>query len=134
MHPSLAAIPWYCILYNASLSLGMVPFAWKHAHVVPIFEKGERAEPSNYHPVSLVCNLYKGLEDPILHGILTHCLQEKLISREQLGFLPGHSTTGQLIDCFDIVTKALDDGFCVDIVYLDLSKAFDTVSVRKLLL
>ncbi len=48
--------------------------------------------------------------------------------------MPGRSTTGQLIDSFDIVTKALDDGFCVDIVYLDLSKAFDTISVRKFLL
>ncbi len=123
-----------CILYNVSLSLGTVPLAWKHAHVVPIFKKGERAMPSNYRPVSLVCNLDKGLEDPVLHAILTHCLQEKLISSEQFGFLPGRSTTGQLIDCFDIVSKALDDGFCVDIVYLDLSKAFDTISVRKLLL
>ncbi len=123
-----------CILYNASLSSGTVPSTWKHAHVVPIFKKGERAEPANYRPVSLISAIDKGLEDPVYHAILSHCLQEKLISREQFGFLPGRSTTGQLIDTFDIVTKALDDGFCVDIVYLDLSKAFDSISVRKLLL
>ncbi len=123
-----------CWLYNASLSSGTVPSAWKHAHSVPIFKKGERAEPGNYRPVSLISGLDKGLEDPIHHVILSHCLQEKLISREQFGFLPGRSTTGQLIDSFDIVTKALDDGFCVDIVYLDLSEAFDTISIRKLLL
>ncbi len=127
------AIP-VCILYNASLSSGTVPSAWKHAHVVPIFKKGERAEPGNYRPVSLISDIDKGLEDPVHHAILTHCLQEKLISNEQFGFLPGRSTSGQLIDCFDIVTKALDEGYCVDIVYLDLSKAFDTISVRKLLL
>ncbi len=84
--------------------------------------------------MSLTSSPEKGLEDPVLHAILTHCLQEKLISREQFGFLPGHRTTGQLIDCFDMVTKALDNGYCVDIVYLDLSKAFDSITVRKLLL
>ncbi len=101
---------------------------------MPIFKKGERAQPGNYRPVSLISGLDKGLEDPVYHVILSHCLQEKLISREQFGILPGRSTTRQLIDSFDIVTKALDEGFCVDIVYLDLSKAFDTISVRKLLL
>ncbi len=123
-----------CMLYNASLSSGTVPSAWKHAHVVPIFKKGDRAEPSSYRPVSLLSGLDKGLEDPVHHVVLNHCLQENLISSEQFGFLPRRSTTGQLIDCFDLVTKALDNGFCVDVVYLDLSKAFDTISARKLLL
>ncbi|MCP4587534.1 reverse transcriptase domain-containing protein, partial [Pseudoalteromonas sp.] len=122
------------ILYNASLSSGIVPSAWKHAHVVPIFKKGEHAEPSNYRPVSLISGLGKGLEDPVHHEVLAHCTRQKLISNEQFVFLPGRSTTGQLIDCFDLITKALDDGCCVDVVYLDLSKAFDTISVRKLLL
>ncbi len=88
-----------CILYNASLSFGMVPSAWKHVHVMPIFKKGERAEPGNYRQF-LVDGL--GLEDPIYNAILTNCLQEKLISSEQFGFMPGRSTSGQLIDCFDI--------------------------------
>ncbi len=88
----------------------------------------------NYHPVSLISGLDKGVEEQVFHAILTHCLQENLISKEQFGFLPRCSTSGQLIDCFDIVTKVLDYGFCFDIVYLDLSKACGSISVRKLLL
>ncbi len=75
-----------CKLYNASLSSGMVPSAWKHAHVVPIFKKGDRAVPANYRPVSLISSLDKGLEDPIHHAILSHCLQEKLIVGTNLAF------------------------------------------------
>ncbi len=52
-----------------SLSLGTVPSIWKHAYVVQIFKKGERAMPSNYRPVSLVCGLDKGLEDPVHDAI-----------------------------------------------------------------
>ncbi len=122
------------MLYNLSFSSGTVPSVWKHAHIVPIYKKGVRSEPSNYRPVSLVSNIGKGPEELVCKSVLSHCVQNKLLCDEQFGFLPGRSAIGQLIDCFDIVTKALDEDLCVDIVYLDLTKAFDSISIRKLLL
>ncbi len=122
------------LLYNASLESGSVPSLWKFAHIVPIYKKGNRSDPSNYRPVSLICDIVKGLEDPMCSVIRSHCLRNRLLSPEQFGFLSGRSTTGQLIDSFDIVTKALDEGLCVDIVYLDLSKAFDSICIRKLMI
>ncbi|EYC36122.1 hypothetical protein Y032_0930g3087 [Ancylostoma ceylanicum] len=63
----------------------------------------------------------------VARNILEWIQALKCIPEEQFGFLPGCSTTSQLIHCFQNWKAALNSGKCIEIVYFDLSKAFDTV-------
>ena len=57
-----------------------------------------------------------------------------MISKDQHGFLSGHSSTTNLLECLKDWTALLENGSCVKVLYYDFKKAFDTVSVPKLLL
>ena len=56
-----------------------------------------------------------------------------LLSKVKYGFQRGRSCLTNLLEAFESWTNALDDGFGVDIVYLDYRKTFDTVSHNKLI-
>ena len=56
-----------------------------------------------------------------------------IICTQQYGFIKGRSTSIQLMNVMDLWTKAIDDGFSIDTVYLDFMKAFDTTPHRRLL-
>ena len=56
-----------------------------------------------------------------------------LISKEQHGFVPKRSCSTNLLETLDFVTNGMNEGACVDVIYLDFSKAFDKVSHKKLL-
>ncbi len=57
----------------------------------------------------------------------------KLLTKTQFGFLPGRSATLQLLKVLDIWSKALDEGYDIDTIYMDYMKAFDTVPHSRLL-
>ena len=60
-------------------------------------------------------------------NVLEHLTSNNLLTSHQFGFLRGHSCTTQLRHVMDILTKLLNQGLPVDIIYMDLKKAFDTV-------
>ena len=121
------------ILFKQSLSLGKVPADWKNAKVVPIFKKGAKGEPSNYRPVSLTCAICKLMESLIRDAITNHLKINNLIKNSQHGFADNRSCQTNLIEFMDFVTKRVDEGEAVDVVYLDFSKAFDKISHKKLI-
>jgi len=65
--------------------------------------------------------------------IKDNILYNNLISPFQFGFVPGRSCSTQLLNVMDHFTKALDDENCVDVIYLDFQKAFDSVPHKCLL-
>uniref|UniRef100_A0A8C5N1B7 Reverse transcriptase domain-containing protein n=1 Tax=Leptobrachium leishanense TaxID=445787 RepID=A0A8C5N1B7_9ANUR len=120
-------------LFNQSLLTGVVPEDWKLANVVPIHKKGSREESGNYRPVSLTSVVGKLMETMLKEMIVEHLKTHRLQDQKQHGFTSGRSCQTNLIDFFDWVTKIIDTGDAVDIVYLDFSKAFDTVPHRRLI-
>lgn len=120
-------------IYNKSIKQGIVPGDWKYAEVTPIFKKGNKNEVSNYRPVSLTSISCKVLESLIKDRIVIHCEKFKLIRDSQHGFVKGKSCLTNLIDFFEEVTKELDNGKSVDVIYLDFAKAFDKVPHKRLL-
>ena len=54
--------PALTIIFQLSLSTGIVPTDWRDAYVTPIFKKGEQYNPANYRPVSLTCIVCKLME------------------------------------------------------------------------
>ena len=124
--PSLTA------LFNKSLTLSKVPQEWKEANVVPVPKKGDVDLISNYRPISLLSLVSKLLEQ-IVHVHVSEFVESSL-SNLQHGFRKRRSCVTQLLGVLHDVGKALDSGQEADVIYLDFSKAFDSVSHKNLLL
>ena len=97
------------------------------SHVISLFKKGERFLPSNYRPVALLSNVGKGMERIIFKRIYNFLQDNNLLDKYQSAFVPGHSTTYQLIDIYHHMGQAFDQNQLSCMVFLDISKAFDRV-------
>ncbi|GAB0202854.1 mitochondrial enolase superfamily member 1 [Grus japonensis] len=100
---------------------------------MPIHKKGCKEDPGNHRPVSLTSAPGKFMEQIILHVITWHIQDNQVIKPSQHGFMKGRSCLINLISFYDKVTRLVDEGKVVDVVYLDFSKAFDTISHSILL-
>ncbi|KAF4795109.1 hypothetical protein TURU_095920 [Turdus rufiventris] len=121
------------IVYRQSWATGEVPDDWKLANVTPILKNSTKEDPSNYRPVSLTSVPSKGMEQFILSAIMQNLQDGQGIRPSQHGFRRGRSCLTNLISLYEQVTRLVDAGKVVDVVYLDFGKAFDTVSHSKLL-
>ncbi|CAG2216425.1 unnamed protein product [Mytilus edulis] len=122
------------IIFNKSLSEGVLPEEWKNAILSPIFKnKGDKKQPCNYRPVSLTCVICKVCESLIRDKLMKHLLENNLLSDCQYGFRPGRSCSIQLLEVLDHWSSLLDNFCSVDTIYLDFSRAFDTVPHERLI-
>ncbi len=103
-------------------------------NVIPIFKKNDRQDKLNYRPVSLLTCLSKICEKIVFIRLYNFLLEIKFLTPFQSGFRPGDSTTNQLILITHKIYEALERGKEVRMVFLDISKAFDKVWHRGLLL
>ena len=118
---------------NRSFETGIFPSELKIANVVPIFKSSDEMIFSNYRPVSVLPVFSKVLERLMYNRLITYINQNHLLYNLQFGFQKGKSTHMALITLIDKISEALDDGDFVIGVFLDFSKAFDTVDHNILL-
>jgi hypothetical protein len=111
-------------LFNKSLALGKVPTEWKYENIVPVPKTKET------RPISLLSLVYKVLEHAV-HA-RTLYIVKPLLHSQQHGLRAGRSCITQLLDVVHNIGKALDCGKEIDMIYLDFSKAFDSVPHDKL--
>ena len=115
-------------IINLSLSTGIMPDVGKIAIVTPIHKGGDKADPSNYRPISILPILGKAIEF-FVNSQLTQYLDDRgLISKHQYGFRKDHSTTYLMLDLFDEIYTSKSQNKRPAIVFLDIKKAFDTVN------
>jgi hypothetical protein len=120
------------VLFNQSMSTSTLPVEWKTANVVPIHKKGSKTEPSNYRPVSLLPIISKVMERCVLNKIID--IISPRITNLQHGFMKGKSTTTQIISVINNIQNIFDNKKPTDVIYFDLSKAFDSVPHKLLIL
>ncbi|GAB0204059.1 mitochondrial enolase superfamily member 1 [Grus japonensis] len=121
------------IIYQQSWLTGEVPDDWRLANVTPIYKKGQKEDLGNYRPVSLTSVPGKVMEQFILSALTRQVQDNQGIRPSQHGFMKGRSCLTNLISFYDKVTRLVDEGKAVDVIYLDFSKAFNTVSHSILL-
>ena len=119
-------------VYEESMESGSVPKDWKKANVTAIFKKGEKSSPCNYRPVSLTSQVCKVLESLIRDSILEHVRKYNLIKESQHGFVKKRSCLTNLLEFLEFVSNYVDQGYPIDVVYLDFQKAFDKVPHKKI--
>ena len=120
-------------LNQFSLDAGEVATDWKNAHIVPIFKKGEKHLPSNYHPVSLTFVVCKMLEHIVHNSVMDHFDRHKILTDNQHGFRARQSCETQLITTIQKIASSMSKRGQVDVILLDFAKAFDKVPQAWLL-
>ena len=121
------------ILFTKSMECGLIPNDWRLSSVTPIYKgKGMKSQPGNYRPVSLTSNVCKLMEKVINRELSRH-LENGVLNNSQHGFRRGRSCQTNLIEFFDKLTQWIDEGECVDVLYLDFQKAFDKVDHGRLM-
>ena len=120
-------------IINSSVASSHFPFSWKCASIKPLHKSGNRAAPSNYRPISLLPVPRKIIEKHVRHQLTNHLENNNLMFPFQSGFRSSHSTQTLLLYCLDKWYKAIDAKKFVGVVFLDISKVFDTVDHNLLL-
>lgn len=120
-------------IFNLSLSSGVVPCKFKCAKVIPIFKKGDQRQITNYRPISLLPTLNKVLEKIVYNRVYNFLSKNEILYKYQFGFRPKHSATMAVLEVADYCYENLGKHQDVLGIYIDLSKAFDTVDHAILL-
>lgn len=120
-------------IYNLCIENGIYPNILKKTVVTPVFKSGSRSDPTNYRPISVTSNISKIFEMSLKRRLTDHLKHNRLLAGNQFGFREGVSTE----DAIYQVTKTLYNSINRDkkslAIYLDLTKAFDTLSHGLLL-
>ena len=114
-------------LLNRSLLSSTFPTIWKSGKVTALFKSGERCNPNNYRPISILPTVSKILEKAVHYQVYNYLLDKNFLMPRQFGIRPKLSTEDALTHFTDLVLENMDKSLVTGAVFLDLSKAFDTV-------
>ena len=121
-------------IFKESIGMCVIPTDWKDANVTPVYKKkGDRKQPGNYRPISLTSQIGKLLEKLVKQQLMEHLELGGFLKKSQHGFRVGRSTQSNLIEYTEDLFEDLDRGACIDVVYMDLQKAFDKVPHNRLI-
>lgn len=120
-------------IFNLSLLSNSIPKSWKAAYVLPLHKGGDPSELNNYRPISKLSVLSKILESFVNVQLKQYLTDKNILNNFQSGFRSGHSTiTAATLVTNDII-GALDKKQHSAALFVDLSKAFDSVDHGLLL-
>ncbi len=115
------------LIINKSIETGIVPKNMKTAKVIPIYKSKEKTDIGNYRPISLLPSTSKILEKIVHYRLYNFLTTKGGLYNDQYGFRPGHSTTDAISKFTAHVSSCLENKMTTMALFLDLSKAFDTI-------
>ena len=125
--------PYLTQLCDFSFEFGLFPECLKIAKVVPIFKNGSKNDINNYRSISLLSNFSKIMEKLIASRLMNFLEQRCVLHENQYGFRKKMSTTHAILDVVNQISSNINKKKLTGLVFLDLKKAFDTVSHEILL-
>ena len=121
-------------IINLSIQCGVVPKDMKKARVIPIFKNnGSKLVMKNYRPVSLLPAFSKILERIVYNRLFHYLVKNSILHPSQYGFQKGLSCEQAILELQDRIVDMMKNKNCCVGVFMDLSKAFDTLDHQILL-
>ena len=117
----------FCIIFNKCISKGKFPEKMKLADVIPLFKSKTALDPSNYRLISLLLTVSKLLEKIVYTRTYQFLTKTNQIYDSQYGFRSNHSCENALSELVENILKKTEFGEHTACVFLDLSKAFNTL-------
>ena len=119
--------------FNYFLQTGVFPDCLKLGKITPIYKKGDQQLFDNYRPISLIPVFGKLFEKVIYRRLYNFLIAKNKLYSKQFGFRRDHSTSHAVNYSVNHIIKNLQSNKHVIGIFLDLSKAFDTIEHVKLL-
>ena len=122
--------------FNLMLCFNLIPQKLKELIVLPIYKTGKPINSfDSYRPITIEKNILKLFCKLIFNNISSFVNKTNVIPHNQYGFRPNLSVYNQLIDILYFITNSFNDKnvLCVDIIFLDMSNAFDRLSFKSIL-
>jgi hypothetical protein len=120
-------------IFNKSFATGLFPDKLKYAKVTPVFKNDDKFCVNNYRPISVLPIFSKILEKLMCHRLMAFVNKHNILCENQYGFREQHSTYMALLNVIDQISEEMDNKKYSIGIFLDLSKAFDTIDHSILL-
>lgn len=126
-------VPLISQLANSCFKTGIFPAVFKRSLITPVHKSGDLNDVNNYRPISVLPCISKILEKLLNNRLVNYLNKFKILSNTQYGFRKGLSTQDAVTALTNDIIDNVDRGIKCVTIFLDLKKAFDTVSVPILL-
>ena len=120
--------PLLATLFNDCMYSGTFPDELKLAKVLPLYKGGKTHIMSNYRPISILPLFSKIFEKLIYTRLYNFLEQNNILYNKQFGFRRQHSTSHALNIAVSTITRAMDSQYKSLGIFIDFSKAFDTIN------
>ena len=124
---------YLAIAFNDCIFQRKFPDTLKLAKVIPLYKKGDRKNPENYRPISLLSSLSKVFEKLLHKRMINFVNKNKLLSPEQFGFRSKHSCVHAISTLTEYMRNEIDRKRTGQACFIDLQKAFDSLNHEILL-
>ena len=121
------------LLFSLCFHKCVMPPVWLLSYITPIFKKGNADEANNYRPIALTATMSKLMETIIKDQLVQFLVSKGILNKNQHAFIKKHSTASNLMECIYDWQVGLNSHYQTDVVYIDFSKAFDSIVHTKLL-
>ena len=129
----MVTIPYITLIINTSIVTKVFSKPWKHSSILPIHKSGDIEKPTNFRPINLLAILSKRLEK-VISTQLTECLENNnLLNENQYAYHNNSSTEQAIVNAMEQIYKSIKKVKILLLVFLDISKAFDSVNHDLLL-
>ena len=129
----IVLVPFLTKFINEAMMGGVFPTVLKIAKVIPLYKGGEKCNPTNYRPISLLTHISKVFEKILNSRLVSFIEKNKILTNHQYGFRKNYSTTLAITDLYESLLEKKERGEISCLLFLDFAKAFDTVDHSILL-